>query len=95
MEVSAERGNRYAPCCGYFSKKVGREFVLVNEKSGEYHTFNYVGSVIWDAILQSKPTSEIVKILCEQFDVDVEKALLETQQFIDKLQQQGLLESAS
>ena len=55
-------------------------------------TLSDVAAVIWQAADGKTPLSEIVsKQICFEFDVDVNRAQRDAQQFVDDLSQQGVL----
>ena len=80
------------PCADFSWREVKGELVVINMKSGEYHIFNSVGSTIWLAITDGKNMNEILKDIVNRYNVALEKASIETNNFINNLLQQGLLE---
>lgn len=86
------KGQLIKPCTGFSWREVRGEIVVINMKSGEYHIFNSVGSMIWLAIADGKNINEIFKDIVNRYDVELEKVSIETNNFINNLLQQGLLE---
>lgn len=67
------------------------ELVVLNSKSGDYHTFNSVGRSIWLSLAESKPVDVIQTLITNEFDIDSQRALDDIQNFIQDLTQRGLL----
>ena len=86
------KGRLIKPCTCFSWRKVRGELVVINMKSGEYHIFNSIGSMIWLVIADEKNINEILKDIVNRYDVELEKASIEANNFIDNLLQQGLLE---
>ena len=47
---------------------------------------------VWQAISEGKTVEEAAKLLSEKYDVSYEKALKDSQEFCDKLLENGLIE---
>ena len=55
------------------------------------NTLNAVGTLIWESADGKTAVSAIVARICEEFDVDPERAERDTMAFIVKLRERGLL----
>ena len=67
------------------------EAVLLCADDSTLNTLNPVGTRIWESADGKTPVSTIVARICEEFDVDPERAERDTMAFIEKLRERGLL----
>ena len=68
----------------------GEAVVLCSDDS-TLNTLNAVGTLIWQSAERTTTVNAIVARVCEEFDVDPERAERDTQAFIAKLRERGLL----
>lgn len=74
------------------ARMLGGEMMVMSTADSTFFTLNDVGSVIWQAADGRTPLSEIVASkICEEFDVDQERALHGADRFVDELSQHGIL----
>jgi hypothetical protein len=71
--------------------QVKGEIFVIDTISGEYHTFNETGNLIWKAITKQATFNDIIKKLTSKYNIDNHKAAEELKRFIDKLIRIGLL----
>lgn len=67
------------------------EAVILWPDDSTLNTLNEVGTLIWESADGQSPVSAIVARICEEFDVDPERAEADTLAFIAKLQGRGLV----
>ena len=67
------------------------EAVLLCPDDSTLNTLNAVGTLIWESADGKTPVSTIVARICDDFDVDPERAERDTMAFIEKLRERGLL----
>jgi hypothetical protein len=67
------------------------EAVILWPDDSTLNTLNPVGTLIWEAANGQRPLSAIVARICEEFDVDPERAERDAMAFIAKLRARGLL----
>jgi hypothetical protein len=67
------------------------EAVILWPDDSTLNTLNAVGTLIWEAADGKLPMSAIVARICEEFDVDPERAEQDAKAFIAKLRARGLL----
>ena len=67
------------------------EAVLLCPDDSTLNTLNAVGTLIWELADGKTPVSTIVARICEDFDVDPERAERDTMAFIEKLRERGLV----
>ena len=67
------------------------DFVMMNIGSGEYFSIRGVGARIWE--LASTPLAELdlVKTLCDEFDVDETACTSDVRRFLAELLEAGLI----
>ena len=67
------------------------EAVILWPDDSTLNTLNSVGTLIWESADGKSPLSAIVARICEEFDVDPERAERDAIAFIGKLGARGLL----
>jgi hypothetical protein len=67
------------------------EAVVLWPDDSTLNTLNAVGTLIWESADGKSPLSAIVARICEEFDVDPERAEQDTMAFTAKLRARGLL----
>ena len=74
------------------SRLLGDETIIMSTLDSTLFSLNPTGSVIWEAADGATPLSRIIEEkLCKEFDVTVEQASGDAQEFIDKLAEHGIL----
>jgi len=74
------------------ARMVGGEMMVMSAADSTFFTLNEVASTIWQAADGRTPLSEIVAgKVCEEFDVDRERAQRGADRFVDELSQHGIL----
>ena len=67
------------------------EVVMLSIQRGEYFGLDKIGSRIWELIENLVSIKEIRSILIEEYDVDEETCLKDLIEFLEDLQNKGLL----
>ena len=67
------------------------EIVLLDVNSGDYYSLNEVGSTIWGLISEKKALSEILEVLCHEFDADASVLKSDLEAFVRQLDEAGFL----
>jgi hypothetical protein len=67
------------------------EAVVLSSDDSTLNSLNRVGTLIWESADGKTPVSAIVTRICEEFDVDHERAERDTMAFIARLRERGLL----
>ena len=65
--------------------------VLVSPEGGRVTTLNDVGTAIWRLIDGQKSLQEIADRLVQQYDVDIDQASLDVENFLIKLDERYLI----
>jgi hypothetical protein len=74
------------------ARTMADEMIIMSTKDSVFFTLNDVASVIWHAADGRTPLSEIVDSrVCEEFDVERERAQRAAERFVDELSQHGIL----
>ncbi len=74
------------------SRSLGDETVIMSAADSTIFMLNPTGSVIWEAADGITPLSRIVEEkVCAEFDVTVEQASTDAQEFVDELAEHGIL----
>lgn len=74
------------------SSSVSGEIVILNLKTGTYHSLNPVGARIWQLIQEPKTVREILNTLCLEYDVDLKVCEHDLQELLTKLEAAQLIE---
>jgi hypothetical protein len=67
------------------------EAVIISSDDSTLNTLNAVGTLIWEAADGKTPLNAIVGRICEEFDVEPERAERDALAFVEKLRQRRLL----
>jgi len=74
------------------ARMLGGEMMVMSAVDSTFFTLNEVASAIWQAADGRTPLSEIVAAkICQEFDVDRERAQRGADRFVDELSQHGIL----
>jgi len=74
------------------ARMLGGEMMVMSTTDSTFFTLNEVATVIWQAADGRTPLSAIVRgRICEEFDVDAERAQRGADRFVDELSQHGIL----
>lgn len=75
-------------------RDVNDELVALNSVTGEYHVFNAVGRLIWLAVAQGKIEEEIIAEITNEFDVSVEEATIDMQNYFEDMTDRKLFKKS-
>jgi Coenzyme PQQ synthesis protein D (PqqD) len=74
------------------ARMIGGEMMVMSASDSTFFTLNDVASTIWQAADGRTPLSEIVAgRVCQEFEVDRERAQRAADRFVDELSQHGIL----
>jgi hypothetical protein len=74
------------------ARMVGGEMMIMSARDSTLFSLNDVASTIWNAADGVTPLAEIVeKVVCAEYDVDLERALPEAQTLVEDLASHGVL----
>jgi hypothetical protein len=74
------------------ARMIGGETMVMSALDSTFFTLNEVASTIWQAADGRTPLSEIVTgKVCQEFDVDRERAQRAADRFVEELSQHGIL----
>ena len=81
---------------GFVLREVaGQNMVIATgEASKDFHgmiKLNYTGKEIWQGLQEGLSETDIAKGLQEKYEIDEEKALQDTKEFIDKMLEMGFV----
>ena len=74
-----------------FAQEVDGEMVLLDMESENYFGLDAVGTDIWQAIQEKEVLAEVLEVLLEQYDVKEEVLQKDLLNFVEKLQESGLV----
>ena len=77
-------------------RKIQGELIIVPIRSGvgdlnSLYTLNPVGAVLWDFMNESHTIGEMVKRVCDEFEVTAAQAQRDIEAFLDSLMQEKLI----
>jgi len=74
------------------ARMLGGEMMVMSTADSTFFALNEVAAVIWQAADGRTPLSEIVaNKICQEFDVDQERAQRGADHFVDELSRHGIL----
>jgi len=85
MTLFVRRGDRLA------ARKVAGEMVVLSADDSSLFVLNEVGTTVWEAADGRTSTDTIADALCREYDVDVETARRDVEEFVDALAAAGVI----
>jgi hypothetical protein len=74
------------------ARMLGGEMMVMSSVDSTFFTLNEVATAIWQAADGRTPLAEIVaRNICDEFDVDLEIACRDAEQFVNELSHHGIL----
>jgi|SRR5271157_2432073 Coenzyme PQQ synthesis protein D (PqqD) len=74
------------------ARRLDDEMMVMSTADSTFFTLNEVASAIWQAADGCTPLSEIVVgKICQEFDVDQERAQRDAERFVDEFSKHGIL----
>ncbi|MCP4676319.1 MAG: PqqD family protein [Deltaproteobacteria bacterium] len=73
-------------------RRIGEQMVIVDSTEAKLMTLNTTGTAIWERIGE-KTLKQIAEDLTELFEVDFDKALEHTIEFLDTMKTRGFVET--
>ena len=73
------------------AQQVEGESVLLDIASGEYFSLNAVGGRVWELCDGASPVSDIVEVICNEFDVAPSTAMTDATELLEDLAGAGLV----
>lgn len=71
-------------------QKVSGEMVILDAESGQYYTLNSMATVMLEKLQAGLCVNEIVKSICEQYEVSAEQVQQDLLEMINELINKGL-----
>jgi len=75
-----------------FAQEVDGEMVLLDMNSENYFGLDAVGTDIWQAMQEKETLQEVLEVLLEQYEVEEDVLKKDLLNFVNKLQESGLVE---
>jgi hypothetical protein len=73
------------------SGKLEEEQVILDIEKGKYFSLNPVATLIWEILEQPLSIDDLCEKLLEQYDVELEKCRVETNEYIQEMIKLGLV----
>lgn len=74
------------------ARLIGGEMMIMSAVNSTFFTLNQIATVIWQAADGQTPLSDIVASkICPEFDVELDQAGRDAEQFVSELSQHGIL----
>lgn len=73
------------------SRVIEGEIVIITPEDCMLHVLNTVGTRLWKLADGKRNIEEIISIICDEFQVEREVAGADTLEFIEQLQEKGVL----
>ena len=81
----------FGPAAGAIGRVVDDEAVIVLPGEGKVKVLNEVGAFIWSQVDGIRTVSEIVDLVCDEYEVDYTQAQADTITFLTDLQQRSVI----
>lgn len=72
-------------------RKIHEELFILDRSSSDIHTFNSLGTFIWERLQLEVAFDELVQAIIENYEIDEETALKDAQEFIQELERKKLV----
>lgn len=76
-------------------RRVEEEIVALDLNTSVYYSFNDVGARVWELVAGSEPAAKVAEAVAAEFDGDAAAIAKDTEEFIDSLCKEKLLEPAA
>ena len=76
------------------SAEIGGEAIMMSIEKGAYFGLNPVATRIWDLLEQPKTIAELVQAITDEYDVSVEQAAADVQEFVADMIERGIAQLA-
>jgi hypothetical protein len=74
------------------ARMLGDETILMSSVDSTLFSLNPMGTILWNAADGNTPLSRIIQEkVCTEFDVSLEEATADANEFVDKLVEHGIL----
>ena len=70
---------------------LNEEAVMLNPEDNQIHLLNDVGTFIWEQLVENNKFEDLIDAICEEFDVEKNQAKQDLDEFINLLDQKGLI----
>ena len=74
---------------------IDEEVVMLSVPNGEYYNLNPIGSYIWKILETPVTFDEIVRRLCDEYDVEMQQCIKDTSTFIVGLIEKDVIRIAN
>lgn len=91
MIMSESSAQRFQRNPDLVSTDMDGDTVMMDISHGEYYGIGGVGSRVWDLLASPVSLAEIVKTICDEFDVDEATCQADMERFVGELQGLGLV----
>ncbi len=81
----------FGPAAGAIGRVVDDEAVIVLPGEGKVKVLNEVGAFIWSQVDGTRRVSEIIDLVCDEYEVEDTQAQADTITFLTDLQQRGVI----
>ena len=75
-------------------REIGEEIIFLSEEGNMLHTLNELGSFVWKCIDGTRSVGDILKLMCEEYDVSRDKAEKDLIEFLSELTTKKIIYSA-
>lgn len=84
-------GREMKPHADISWRDINGELVALNVKSGEYFIFNEIGRMVWLAIAGGQDSSETVKKVIDEYEVNEQDASRDVEVFVKALEERSIV----
>lgn len=91
MEIKLSPGSVFKPAEGITWRDIKGELIVLQLASGEYFSFNEIGSSAWLALAEMKSMQQVIEAVTAEYDVTTSQAEADVVSFVQGLLQNKLL----
>ena len=72
-------------------QKVEGKVVVVNPEKRKIHILYESGASIWEYLKDPKDLNELIRLICDEYDVDMYQAKRDIEEFIEKIKDKEII----
>ncbi len=91
-EGKIQSGSSVVSRAGLPFSRFHEEALAIDQQAGYCYSMNLPAARIWELIPQPTPVDEVCAALCREFSVDPQTCLEDVIQFLDAMQEAGLIQ---
>ncbi len=83
--------HRYGQSSGLLAADMDGDLVMLSMERGDYYGVSGIGPFIWKLLETPKTVTELVAFICDEYEVDVDRARADVETFLSQLSDGGMV----